>query len=221
MKASTRFWQVLKWLGLTIGAYLIWGILDAARQGKNVWVTLALLASKILHMKTPDVFFLVSLIILVLLIIAPSKRFQGLSIERFKEMLADNQRMQRHNEQLIKDANELMNAYKPLSLEINQLKTGVEKILEEKANKPEEPKPDEEIINLLCLLADRPNRTLELRYIKNDYRKFPGKTMKDLQMLLNELATHGLIYETEYGDLGEIAFVITSAGLAYLKKHKD
>ena len=59
-----------------------------------------------------------------------NRRFKGLSPERFKEIFIDNQRMQRHNEQLIKQMNDFFDRYNKLSEEDRKLLTEVKSYYE-------------------------------------------------------------------------------------------
>lgn len=78
--------------------------------------------------------------------------------------------------------------------------------------------PNDKFIFILEHLANREDRASSLRDIESDYfRKFKDKSLKNLQILLNDLEQEELVQEIPYGNYGEIGYSITSKGLMYLK----
>lgn len=96
----------LRWIVLAIIPYFLWGFLDALKMKTRIVDTLlSVLPRRILQMAVPDFIFLLIIIVVLVILWKQQKRFKGLSPERFKEMLADNQRMQKRNDLLIETFN--------------------------------------------------------------------------------------------------------------------
>lgn len=101
------------------------------------------------------------------------------------------------------------------------LEERLEKIKTEPQQKKEVLKPNREIIFILNLLATQYDRTLKQATLWSMYKStFKEKEESDFQIVLNELDTADLIFETECGDFGEICYKITTIGLKYLKQNK-
>jgi hypothetical protein len=106
----------LKWLGLCVAGWFIWALLDSIVKSKNLVNSLLHeVPSIIWNFRVPDFILALSLFIIIIVLIIFRGRFDGLTIEKFKEMLADNQRMQKHNEMLIEQMNSFYKNYEELS----------------------------------------------------------------------------------------------------------
>lgn len=216
--------------------YFILGIISSFAQKINLWESLFNLPVKIYHIKIPDFIILIFILIIVIWLILINKKFQGLSPKKFKEMLAENERIKKHNESLINSANNIIAVNEKLKTEIGKIgrenKAEIERAKKEllqifkerenKINKKEKLEPHEEIIFILNLLASQPNRVLKQRNLWDKYHlKYKGRKEADFQIILNDLDNENLIHETTYGDFGEIAWIITHMGIEYFKRNRS
>jgi len=105
-----------------IFAIIIGGIILSFAEKINLWESLLNLPVKIYHIKIPDFIILIFLLIIVIWLILINKKFQGLSPKKFKEMLAENERIKKHNDSIIKSANNIIMVNEELKTKIRKIR---------------------------------------------------------------------------------------------------
>ena len=193
--------------------YFIVGIINSFAEKINLWESLLNLPVKIYHIKIPDFIILIFVLIIVIWLIFINKIFQGLSPKKFKEMLAENERIKKYNESLIKSANNIIAVNEELKAEIGK---------ENKINKKEklDHEPNEEIILVLKTLAGNASRYTTRGGLNVVYKKtFERKSQADFNIVLSTLDASGQIKISRPPDSDEIIH-ITNNGLAYFNKHR-
>ena len=106
----------LKWIIGCLGAWLIWGALDSIITKEKFFRSVFYSTPQILlKIKLPAIFFIIVIIPIILVLVNFNKRFKGLSDKRFKELFLNNQRMQRHNDQLVEQMNQFFKENEQLS----------------------------------------------------------------------------------------------------------
>ena len=105
-----------------LGIMILGVILDRSILQFNLWKLLANIGKGIYHIKIPDFFHVILLIAIFISLVFINKKYQGLSPNKFKEMLADNERIKNHNESLIKSANNIIAVNEELKTEIEKIR---------------------------------------------------------------------------------------------------
>jgi len=176
------------------------------------------------NLEIPDILLLILIIAIFISLVFFNKKFQGLSPKKFKEILADNERITNHNKSIIESVNNIIAVNKKLKTEIEKTKEEFLQMLTKSKNETkdeEKLEPNDEIIFILDVLASQSDRTLEQDYLWEMYHsKFKEKRQADFQIIINDLDTNELIQETEYGEFEEIAWMILPLGIKYLKKNR-
>ena len=194
--------------------YFIVGIINSFAEKINLWESLLNLPVKIYHIKIPDFIILIFVIIIVIWLILINKKFQGLSPKKFKEMLAENERIKKHNESLIKSANNIIAVNEELKTEIGKIGREI------KINKKEklESESNEEILFVLKTLAENASRYTTRGGLNVIYEKtFEGKNQADFNIVLATLDASGQINISRPLDSDEI-IRITDNGILYYDK---
>lgn len=219
-------------------AYLIIGAISAIAERTNLWQSLLDLPGKIYRMKIPDFILVIFIIAILISLVLMNKKFKGLSPKEFREMKADNRRMQKHNEGLIKSANNVIAVNEKLEGEIGRLKHEVsslkleikkevksdfEKLLED-FDSMVQPKKERKIeiknehIIILGKLADT-SGSIEFEELFNVYRiNFSQKEKRDFRIIINDLEENDLIDIAETYQDGTCFYRITREGLHILKE---
>jgi hypothetical protein len=124
----------LKALFVFFVGWLGWGVFDSIINKEALIKSLSKVPSIIWNIKVPNIFFILVLVIIICTLVIFGRRFKWLTVEKFKEMLADNQRMQRHNDQLVEKMNDFFTNYIKLSKEdrsvLDRIKPLVDRILQ-------------------------------------------------------------------------------------------
>lgn len=157
-------------------------------------------------------FLIVGIYIWVYLI---NKYVRSLSSENIKEIVNNNKRLMKINDELHETCNRILKYQEEILKENEELKSKVEKI--------ESTEPDPEVFLILESLAGIPNKSLEQAMLWHNHyrRRFKEKEQSDFQIILNELKDKNLIRELKGGEWSETWFKITGEGLKYLKVLKE
>lgn len=217
------------------GTMILGFILDRSIPQFNLGKLLANIGKGIYHIKIPDFLHVILIIAIFISLVFINKKFQGLSPNKFKEMLAENERIKKRNESLMESTNNIIAVNQGLKTEIEKIrrenKANIEKAKREllqmskesenETKKEEKLKPHDEIIFILDVLASQPTRVLEQRNLMDKYQlRFKPRMQADFQIILNDLEINGLIEEVECGHLGEIGWLILPSGIEYLKRNR-
>jgi biopolymer transport protein ExbB/TolQ len=109
------------------------------------------LATKIYRLKIGDVILLILIAIIIISLINMNKKFRRLTPDKFKEMKADLERMQRNNEALMNSANNVIAINKELRSQNEAIKKSIINLKSEIDDKIK--KELEQVLNLLELLV--------------------------------------------------------------------
>lgn len=113
--------KLLRWLIEGMGLWLLGAIFDSVINKKEFFKSLYSLPRKLANIQVPHIFFVIGLLLGLIVLVNFNKRFKGLSMNRFKEMLSDNQRMQRHNTQLMEQMDAFFKNHEKLEKEDRNL----------------------------------------------------------------------------------------------------
>jgi hypothetical protein len=226
------------WVITIIGGFVVYLLIAAFRaiNEKIIFGKAILdLATKIYRVKIGDVILLILIAVIIISLINMNKKFRGLNPDKFKEMKAHLERMQRHNEALMNSANnviainkELRNQNDAIKKDVIDLKSEIgDKIKKEleqvlKKTEPELQKLkiaiSKEHINILSCLASSQEDEVEKEILFGSYKdEFPQKDIKDFRIILNDLEEIELIRITSTMS-DEVYYEITSKGLFILKE---
>jgi len=218
-----------------LGVYLIIAAFRAINEKINFGNAILDLATKIYRVKIGDGILLIIIVAIIISLINMNKKFRRLTPDKFKEMKADLERMQHHNEELMNSANnviainkELKNQNDAIKKDIINLRSEIgdkiKKQLEQalKKTEPELQKPkivkSKEHINILSCLASAQEDEVEKEILFRSFKsEFPQKDIKDFRIILNDLEEIEFIRITSMMS-DEVYYEITSKGLFFLKE---
>jgi hypothetical protein len=98
--------KLIRDLIITVVGGLVVVAIDRAFPGINLLGFLWHLLLSILRLRIPDIIFAVVVLGIIVVLVLHNKRFKGLSLGEFQTLKSDNERMQAHNNQLVKTFND-------------------------------------------------------------------------------------------------------------------
>jgi hypothetical protein len=216
-ETKNKIINLSKWFLGVLGAYLVSAIIKSITSNLNLWESIKKIADFLFQVEIGLLALILILFILVYSLNEKNKKLADqlkneLSDKNIKEILADNKRFIKLLDELRDKTNRIIKINETLRSEnevLSHLKISLKNL-----------EPKDEVLFILEILANIPNKTEKLGNLRVLYRQKFKKEMSDLQIILNELEHLGFIEETECGEFGEICYSILSKGLQFLKHNR-
>lgn len=216
-----KFNRFLKWVGALFVSYIIWSLLDSITRSVKVTTSMFKNIPNILWtLDIPDVILSLFITILIITSLFLGRKLRFISLDKIKEIKSKNDFLINVNEDLRKDANEIIRLYDKTESDLKQIEKKTELFLIEK-EKLESYLGKDKIISILSYLANDMTGIIELDTLyHNSYRtKFPGKERSDYRAVLVFLKREGLVQYVPNNHKEKCA-MITDKGIEYLASLK-
>lgn len=203
--------KIIWWISGVIGASFISVLVNSALSQINLWESFLKI---IKFLFKPEIGLLILILILYGLLFSIDKKFreikQGLSDKNIKEILSNNKRLIKINDELREKANKIIKIYEEAKIENERL-----------APKKEEKKLEltEEQLFILALIAESDEESVN--FLFESFRKqFPEANLVDVKYIANLLEKNGLIRCV--GNIGgSLSYVATDKGIERVMKESD